>query len=174
MSTVELLPIPPQCTALIEGFEKCRLEAYMDMAGNPTIGWGHKILDGENYSFITQEQADALLVQDIQSTARLVKRLTEKVQLNDNQYSALISFAYNVGPTAFSSSTLLKRLNARDYVGAAMQFPVWNKVTINGQRKVSAGLVARRAAEKALFLTAVDTKIPEPPNAASGVQPQSV
>lgn len=168
---------PPQCIALIKGFEHCRLEPYMDIAGIPTIAWGHRIMPEENYTAITQAQADTLLMQDVASTARLVKRLTEKVQLNENQYSALISFAYNIGATAFSSSTLLKRVNARDFVGAAAQFAVWNKATVAGKRKVVEGLVRRRKAEAALFTSPMEvagqTQTGTPPTAVTTTEPQN-
>jgi hypothetical protein len=71
-----------------------------------------------------------------------------KVPLTQNQFDALVSLVYNIGQTAFSNSTLLKKLNAKDYQGAADQFLRWNK----GGGKVMKGLVRRREAERALFL----------------------
>ncbi|WP_312069487.1 lysozyme, partial [Acinetobacter sp.] len=71
-----------------------------------------------------------------------------KVPLSQNQFDALVSLTYNIGSTAFKNSTLLKKLNAKDYAGAADQFLRWNK----GGGKVLKGLVRRREAERALFL----------------------
>lgn len=70
------------------------------------------------------------------------------VPLSQNQFDALVSLVYNIGETAFSNSTLLKKLNAKDYQGAADQFPRWNK----GGGQVLKGLVRRRADERDLFL----------------------
>ena len=75
-----------------------------------------------------------------------------KVPLTDNQLSALVSFVYNVGIGAFASSTLLRKLNARDYVGAANELLRWDKGTVNGKKVVLRGLTIRRAKERAVFL----------------------
>ena len=74
------------------------------------------------------------------------------VELNSNQLSALSSFAFNVGIYGLQSSTLLKKLNTGDYLGAANEFPRWNKATIRGIKRPLAGLTRRREAEKQLFL----------------------
>lgn len=161
----ENVTAPEVAINFLKEVEGLRLEAYMDMAANPTIGYGHKLPHGSGLNLITEAQAVALLQDDANTVAAMVSRLC-KVPVNVNQFSALISFAYNVGGTNYSTSTLLKRLNANDYVGASQQFAVWNKVTINGKRQVSPGLVARRAKERALFLT-------EPPSAASSTEQQT-
>lgn len=134
--------------ALIKDFEKCRLTAYPDQKGVPTIGWGHTGPDIHLGMSCTQEQADAWFEQDVQKfTLQVIKSLD--VAVNQNQFDALVAFTYNVGVTAEGHSTLIKLVNA-GYTGAASaEFAKWNHV----DGKVSDGLTARRAAEKALFLS---------------------
>lgn len=115
--------------------------------GYATIGYGHKLGALENYWTITQAEADRLLVSDLSDAEAAVNRLV-KVPLTQNQYDALVSFVFNVGGGAFSRSTLLRLLNAKDYAGAAKQFPAWRK----SAGVVLQGLVKRRANEMALFL----------------------
>lgn len=135
---------------LIKSFEGCKLTAYPDPGskdGKPwTIGWGttRGVRPGMT---ITQEEADLLLAEDINSFAAAVNRLVT-VPLNQNQFDALTSFAYNVGSSNLGSSTLLRLLNEGDYEGAAGQFGRWVK---GASGEVLPGLVRRRAAEKALF-----------------------
>lgn len=133
---------------LIKAFEGCRLTAYPDpgTGGDPwTIGFGHTGADVYPGLSISQERADALLVQDLQRFEAIVSRAVT-TQVDSNQYSALVSFTYNTG--ALEGSTLLALLNQQDYQGAAEQFLRW--VRAGGQ--VLPGLVRRRNAERALFL----------------------
>lgn len=135
---------------LIKEFEGCRLKAYKDPVGIPTIGYG-RIKGVKMGDVITQEQADNYLVEEIAAEyAPGVERLV-KVAINDNQFAALVSFAYNVGVGALGKSTLLRKLNTGDYAGAANQFLVWNKAG----GKALAGLTRRRGAERDLFLKPV-------------------
>jgi lysozyme len=132
---------------LIKSFEGLELEAYLCPANVWTIGYGHTkgVKKGDK---ITKEQAEKLLDEDLAFFRNGVKRLV-KVALNKNQFGALVSFAYNLGLGSLESSTLLKMLNAKDYQGAADQFLRWNK----SKGKVLTGLVRRREAERAVFLT---------------------
>lgn len=133
-----------------EGWSATR---YIDTAGYPTIGWGHKILPGENLTKITKEQGEALLTADIERTRRgILPHITRP--MNKNEEAAAVSLAFNIGVTAFKNSTLLKKWNAGDTAGAAAEFLRWNKERKNGQLVVNRGLAARRAKEKTLFLTA--------------------
>lgn len=140
--------------ALIKGFEGCRLTAYPDpgTGGAPwTIGygWTHPI-DGKPVKpgmTIDQETADRLLKTGLVSYENDVLKLV-RVKLTKGQFDALVSFAYNVGSRALSTSTLLKKLNAGDIKGAADEFLRWNKAG----GKVLNGLTRRREAERALFL----------------------
>lgn len=132
---------------LIKNSESCRLEAYLCPAQIPTIAYG-KTKGVKLGMKISQSQAEEFLRQDLAEFEEGVKKLV-KVPLTDNQFSALVSFSYNLGLGALSKSTLLKKLNAKDYAGAATEFKRW----VRGGGKVLPGLVKRRAAEKALFLS---------------------
>ena len=130
---------------LIKRWESLRLEAYTCPAGVPTIGYGHTrgVRLGD---VIDEPRAEALLLADIENFEAGVHRLL-KVPLTENQFSALVSLAFNIGLHAFGGSTLLKRLNAGDLL-CADEFMRWNKAG----RQVLNGLTARRFAERALFL----------------------
>lgn len=137
---------------LIKRFEGCRLTAYQDSVGVWTIGYGWtQPVDGKPVGkgmTITQQKADDLLKQGVVQYEAGVHGLVT-VQLNQNQYDALVDFAYNLGVNALKGSTLLKKLNAGDYAGAANEFTKWNKA---GGKEL-AGLTRRREAEKSLFLS---------------------
>lgn len=135
----------------IKEHEGLRLKAYLDSVGVWTIGYGDTGPDVVKGLVITKAQAEE----------RLRKRLVEfegyvndmvKVALTQNQFDALVSLVYNIGPTNFKSSTLLRKLNAGDYKGAAEQFLVWNKGRVKGSLVILPGLVTRRAAERRMFL----------------------
>lgn len=129
------------------------LTAYQDSAGVWTIGWGHTQGVTEGMT-CTVEQAVAWLDVDLDDAEHAVCTFVT-VPLNDNQFDALVSFAFNVGTEEFMTSTLLRRLNAGDYDAVPEEMARWNKVTVKGVKKVNAGLVNRRAAESALFVTPV-------------------
>ncbi|UIM54092.1 lysozyme [Serratia marcescens] len=138
--------------ALIKRFEGLRLQAYQDSVGVWTIGYGwtqpvarRKVGAGMAIDVATAER---LLVCGVAQFERGVERLVA-VTITQGQFDALVSFAYNLGLRALENSTLLRRLNAGDRQGAADQFGRW--VNAGGVRLD--GLVARRAAERALFLT---------------------
>ena len=138
--------------SLIKEFEGLELEAYQDIAGIWTIGYGHteKVTPGQ---VISQVQANDLLRQDIAPREYAVRDLVT-VPLNQNEFDALVSFVFNVGVSAFGGSTALKRLNKEDRQGAAEALTWWNKATVDGVLRPVNGLTRRRAAEKALFLKA--------------------
>ncbi|WP_151830020.1 lysozyme [Acinetobacter junii] len=136
---------------LISSFEDLKLNAYDDGVGVWTIGIGTttypngvKVKKGDK---CTLEQAKEYFAHDLKRFESSVNNLV-KVPLTQNQFDALVSLVYNIGQTAFSNSTLLKKLNAKDYQAAADQFLRWNK----GGGKVMKGLVRRREAERVLFL----------------------
>ena len=138
--------------ALIKSFESCKLKAYPDPAtgGDPwTCGWGSTGPDIKKGTVWTQEQADARFLEDVNKFELKLKQLL-KVVINENQFSALVSLAYNIGIGNLKGSTLLAKVNAKDFANAADRFLLWNKA--NG--KEMAGLTRRRQAERALFLTA--------------------
>ena len=131
---------------IIKQFEGLRLEAYKCPADVWTIGYGHtnKVKSGDA---ITEGEADILLALDVQEAERAVSSYVD-VDINQNQFDALVSFVYNLGAGNFKSSTLLKKLNQGDYLGAANEFHRWNKAG----GKVLRGLVRRREAEANLFI----------------------
>jgi lysozyme len=133
---------------LIKSFEGLRLEAYPDPAtgGNPwTIGYGHTG-DVEPGQVITETQAEELLRQDVAQFEMCVNGALQ-VTPTQGQFDALVSFAFNVGCRNLRNSTLLRKLNAGDDVGAAAEFTRWNRAA----GKVMAGLTRRREAERDLF-----------------------
>ncbi len=139
--------------ALIKKFEGCKLKAYKCSAGVPTIGYGATFYeDGAKVKMtdvITQQRADELLTYHIGLFSAKVKPLI-KSAVNDNQFSALVSFAYNVGVGALSKSTLLKKVNANHKdTSIAAEFAKLNKAG----GKVWKGLESRRAAEGAMYYT---------------------
>ncbi|PUB51511.1 lysozyme [Enterobacter sp. OLF] len=138
--------------ALIKQFEGCKLTAYQDSVGVWTIGYGWtQPVDGKPIRvgmMIKQETAERLLKTGLVSCENDVSRLV-KVGLTQGQFDALVSFTYNLGARSLSTSTLLRKLNAGDYAGAADEFLRWNKAG----GKVLNGLTRRREAERALFLS---------------------
>lgn len=131
---------------LIKSFEGLKLESYQDIVGVWTIGYGSTGPDIGPSMKWTLEQCEARLRKDLDIFEKGVES-SITVTVNDNQFSAIVSLAYNVGINAVKRSTLLKLLNSKDYAGAAEQFLRWNKA---GGKEV-AGLTRRRQAEKNLF-----------------------
>lgn len=134
---------------LIKEFEGLKLRSYRLNGEKWTIGYGHttSVKKGDA---ITPKQAEIFLHEDI---TLIVKRLNQliTVTVTQNQFDVLCSFVFNIGVGAFSTSTLLKKLNAGDYHGAAEEFTKWCYVTRVGTKIISSGLLNRRQQEKALF-----------------------
>ena len=136
---------------LIQKHEALRLKAYMPTPHDkPTIGWGHTSTTKMGME-ISKEQALGLFRMDLTWVRKVIKGRV-KVPLTQEQYDALASFIFNLGGANFKSSTMLKRLNAYDYVGAANEFLKWDKQRQNGKLVVLRGLTKRRAEERELFL----------------------
>lgn len=127
-----------------------RLTGYSDTRGIPTIGVGHTgLVDGIPVRVgmgITKDKSSELLRSDLQWTEKAVNNAN--VQLNQNQYDALCSLVFNIGAAAFNNSTLLKKLKASDYQGAADQFLAWKR-----SGKDADILLPRRKRERSLFLS---------------------
>ncbi len=140
--------------AFIKSWEELRLKRYLDENGLWTIGWGHLIQPGETLTEITEPQAEAIFTKDVRHFETGVTALV-KVPVNQNQFDALVSFAFNAGNGSLSTSTLLRLLNTGNFAGAAAEFENWNKVEgkVPGTLVVSQGLVRRRAAERLMFVT---------------------
>jgi lysozyme len=147
--------INPATRALIRRFEGCRLKAYQCSAKVWTIGWGSTFYeDGSKVQMgdtITQERADRLFIILLDQFAAKVRPLI-KQPLNDNQFGALLSFAYNCGVNNLAKSTLLRIVNENpSSLGIAAQFKLWNKAG----GKVLLGLTRRRTAEADLYFTLI-------------------
>lgn len=139
--------------ALIRKFEGCYLKAYKCSANKTTIGYGNTFYeDGSAVKMgdiITQDRADSLFLIILNDFAAKVKPLI-KVQVNDNQFGALLSFAYNCGVGSLSKSTLLKKVNANpNDASISLEFAKWDKAG----GKVLLGLTRRRKAESDLYFT---------------------
>lgn len=145
----------PRGLKLIKSFEGCRLTAYQCPAGIWSIGYGHTrgtkrgLLIPQRGLTITQDQAEYLLKLDLQRFEDGVTTLVQ-VPLEQHEFDALVSFSFNVGTAAFQRSTLLKKLNKGDRLGAAEDFLRWDRV----KGKVVPGLTRRREKERLLFLGA--------------------
>lgn len=139
--------------ALIKSFEGCKLKAYQDSVGIWTVGYGatfyqdgSKIKSGDT---LTQQQADELLSYHVDLFAEKVKPLI-KGELSDNQFSALVSFAFNLGAGALSKSTLLKKVNANpEDESIRAEFAKWDKA---GGKQLR-GLTRRRKAEADIYFS---------------------
>lgn len=132
---------------LIKREEGLRLVPYQDAAGRWTIGYGHLIKPGESFTRITPAQAEAILRWDVADAEHAVAQAV-KVPLSDAQFNALVSLVYNIGAGAFGRSTVLRKLNAGDYAGAADAILAWKYA---GGKPI---LAARRERERALFVSA--------------------
>lgn len=130
--------------------EGCRLVAYLDGAGVPTIGWGHTGPEVHLGLVWTQEQCDAQFLLDIQKYEDAVNNAITVV-LTQAQFDALFDFAYNEGCSALLHSTLCAHINAGGSLTGL--FEVWDKIRVNGVLVVSEGLLNRRKAEDTLYTT---------------------
>ena len=137
------LPIVMECEGL-------SLSEYLCPANIPTIGYGHVIRDEDNFPpKISPQEAESLLVEDLKKFLKAIKPMVI-VELNANQFAALLSFTFNVGITALKASTLLRKINrGDDFVETADQFERW----IYADGRKLRGLQLRRAREKRLFLS---------------------
>lgn len=163
--------------ALVKAFESClepdgtgKFRAYVDPVGVLTIGWGHTLHHGTPFnagSAWTQAECDAELASDMGHFEAVVDRLV-KVDLQQHQFDALVSFSYNCGEGALAGSTLLRKVNAGDFEGAAREFPRWNK----GGGQVLRGLVRRRASEALMFQGVADEDFDGQPDKLVAKKPQ--
>ena len=139
---------------LIKKFEGFSSKPYLCSANVPTIGFGSTYY--ENGMLVTLDDDSV----SEQRATEILKFTTDKmygsfvnkavkVKLNQNQFDALVSFAYNLGNGNLQQSTLLKKVNNNDFIGASLEFEKWNKAG----GKVLSGLTKRRTAEKELFLS---------------------
>jgi lysozyme len=146
----------PFCLSLIKAFESYRSTAYLCPAGVWTIGWGTiRYKDGTRVKqgdVISSEKAKDEFQYEVNKKAEGVNRLVKNV--NQQQFDALVSFAYNLGLGALEDSTLLKRVKANpNDPDIRVQFMKWTKARQNGVLKELPGLVRRRKAEADLYFS---------------------
>jgi lysozyme len=152
---------------LIRESEGFRRRAYRDAVGVWTIGYGHTSAAGQPDvkagDDISREEGEAILARDVAAFAEGVGRLVKR-ELSDAQFSALVSFAYNVGLGNFKSSGVLRAVNEGDFGAVPQRLAMWNKAS----GRVLPGLVKRRAAEGALFAKGEVNVLPKPVEAPKG------
>jgi lysozyme len=149
------MQVSDNCLSIIREFEGFKSKPYLCPAGVPTIGYGStRYADGTPVKLtdpeITREKADEIMRTTLKEYEAAVNRYVT-VGINQNQFDALVDFAYNAGAQSLRKSTLLKNLNKGNFAKAASEFDKW----VFGGGKKLAGLVRRRSVERALFETAV-------------------
>lgn len=150
---------------MIKSFEGLYLHPYLDPVGVPTIGWGSiRYPDGRKVMMtdrpITEIEAEAFLIHEIEEKSSAVRKFlqAESIRLGSNEFSALVSFAYNLGPgpVVTKGRSMNEALKSRDRLRIADAFLIYNKAgrMVNGRKVLRelAGLTRRRKAERALFL----------------------
>ena len=139
------MKISQEGLSLIKKFEGCELAAYRCAANVLTIGYG-STKDVKEGDTITQEEADSLLLHEMYEYEGYINDMV-KTDLKQNEFDSLVSWVFNLGPSNLSSSTLLQKLNNKDWNDVPNQIKRWNKA--GGQ--VKQGLIRRREAEALLF-----------------------
>lgn len=130
---------------LVKHFEGCKLTAYLCPAKVWTVGYGSTGAHVKPGMTITQAQADELLRSDLRRFEDYVAKAAPKA--TDNQFSAMVALAFNIGEAALGRSTVLRKHLAGDYEAAAKAFGMW----VKAEGKTLPGLVRRREAEAALY-----------------------
>ena len=130
-----------------EGFSATAYPDGRDASGKQlySIAYGHQIVPGDGLSpssVVTEKQGSDIFLRDLASREKLI-RDSVRVPITQPMFDALVSLAYNIGNSAFLKSTLLKKLNAKDYAAAAREFMAWTK---SGTQNVE-----RRKQEAAIF-----------------------
>lgn len=152
------MKVSPKGLALIESQEGCVLHPYLDQAGIPTIGWGTTIYpNGQHVTMkdepITQAQADGFLMAFVGNVADAVTAMIP-TDLNQNQFDALVDFAYNAGTGALHGSTALRLIRANPEDPAIRgALGMWDKIHVDGQVTVCDDLAKRRAKEADLYFS---------------------
>lgn len=169
------LPWPISWDGVVEiaQSEGCRLNAYLCSAGVPTIGWGETVgvKLGMRWS---QAEADERFCKELTEYADAV-RAACKIQPNDNQLSAMVSLAYNIGLGGLKKSSVLRNHNKGDQAAAARSFSLWNKARVDGVLTEVRGLTLRRSREAVMYLqrSPVEDWIEREPDMPQAVEPES-
>lgn len=137
----------------IAGQEGFRSKTYLDIAGLPTIGYGHKLVPGDGFtmaSTISEADAKNLLIADMQNAINCVESSLTSAA-TPNQEAAMVSLCFNIGCAAFRGSSVLRAFNNGDPVTASADFALWNKAHVGGILQTIEDLVSRRSSEQELF-----------------------
>lgn len=145
---------------LIKGYEGLRMSAHYAPTEQWTVGYGHTGTARHGMS-VTEGDAERLLKEDVRPIEELIGD-TVRAPLNQNEHDALVSLIFNIGEDNWRRSTVLRKLNAGDKIGAANAFELWTKAFVNNELATLDGLVRRRAAEKSLFLMPTDAALVVP------------
>ncbi|WP_425407948.1 lysozyme [Hyphococcus sp.] len=145
---------------LIKGYEGLRMSAHYAPTEQWSVGYGHTDTARHGMS-VTEGDAERLLKDDVRPIENLIGD-TVRAPLNQNEHDALVSLIFNIGEDNWRRSTVLRKLNAGDKIGAANAFELWNKAFVNNELATLDGLVRRRAAEKSLFLMPTDAALVVP------------
>lgn len=145
---------------LIKGYEGLRMSAHYAPTEQWTVGYGHTGSARHGMS-VTEGDAERLLKDDVKPIEELIGD-TVRAPLNQNEHDALVSLIFNIGEDNWRRSTVLRKLNAGDKIGAANAFELWTKAFVNNELVTLDGLVRRRAAEKSLFLMPTDAALVVP------------
>jgi len=145
---------------LIKGYEGLRMAAHYASSEQWTVGYGHTGSARHGMS-VTEGDAEQLLREDVTPIEQLLAA-TVRAPLNQNEHDALISLVFNIGEENWKRSTVLRKLNEGDKLGAAAAFEMWTRAKVNGELVNLDGLVRRRAAEKSLFLMPTDASLVVP------------
>lgn len=147
---------------LIKRWEGFSANPYLCSAGKLTIGYGHRVKKYEDFSRgITLKQAAELLAKDLRIAEIFINAVLSPAKINgtpltQNEFDAVACFTFNLGCGALDESTLLKKLQAGDRIGAANQFPRWCNEHVDGKLTYSAGLYKRRIEERNLFVEPIN------------------
>jgi lysozyme len=157
------MKITPEAIDLIKHYEGFRTHAYRDATGILTIGYGHTSMAGPPVvnagDVVSAAQAEDILAADVEKFAAGLRPLLHR-ELSDKQFSALVSFAYNVGISNVARSSVLAAVNAGNFEAVPQRLSLWVKA---GSQTLP-GLVKRRAAEAAMFISGRDAPPPiQPP-----------
>jgi lysozyme len=136
---------------LIKRFEGLKLDAYQDVAGVWTIGYGH-IRGVQPGMHITEAEAEQALRDDLLTAENVVEDATADASPNDNQFAAMVSLCFNIGAANFRGSSILREHLAGNTAAAANAFLLWNKARVQGVLQEVKGLTNRRAGERELYL----------------------
>jgi lysozyme len=132
--------------ALTRSFEGLRLNSYQDCAGNWTIGYGHTGPEVHEGQRVSELEAEALLRADLSAAVACVRRAVS-VEIDQDQFDALVDFCFNTGCGSFLKSSLLRYVNLGEFSSVVIQFGLW----VHASGEILPGLVRRRAAEATLF-----------------------